>query len=211
MMMQKTRCESAATQGLRSDTIQANKMAASACEQLPHPSLPLACWLWTSPPKTSLAPKDLLKFSENIGFSPNNCWQVYCLHEESLVHWLLASYFQMAPLSHRLHIPLTSPSVWDKPAVECEPVWCCRCSAGGCWSAVALPGHWSGAQLTMSGLARRKVTQAALWCIEVTVSEPTHTARSRLLRLHYRGHYLHGISGIPGYEMRHIHIIWLQI
>lgn len=105
MMMQKTRCESAATQGLRSDTIQANKMAASACEQLPHPSLPLACWLWTSPLKTSLAPKDPLKFSENIGFSKNNFWQVCCLHEESMIHWLLTSHFQIAPLSHRLHTP----------------------------------------------------------------------------------------------------------
>lgn len=49
MMMQIVRCESAVAQGLRSDTFQATKRAERASMRLPSPSLPLACWLRTSP------------------------------------------------------------------------------------------------------------------------------------------------------------------
>lgn len=48
MMMQILRCESAVTQGLRSDTLQATQKAASASVR-PQPLYPLACWLTTSP------------------------------------------------------------------------------------------------------------------------------------------------------------------
>lgn len=99
MMMQKTRCESAAAQGLRSDTIQANEMAASACERLPHPSLPLACWLWTPPShfKPASLPKTPPPLSDNIDFSKKNkknngFWRV-CrpFNREIIVYWLLIS------------------------------------------------------------------------------------------------------------------------
>lgn len=49
MMMQIVRCESAVAQGLRSDTFQATKKAESASMRPPHPLIPLACLLRTSP------------------------------------------------------------------------------------------------------------------------------------------------------------------
>lgn len=172
----------------------------------PTPHTPTGLLAVDLPTKTSLAPEDPLKFSENIGYSKkHNCWQVCCLHEESvsLAH---AFSFPNGPFSHWLNIPLKSPSLWDKLGVECEPVWCCSGSAGGCWSAVASPGHWSGAQ--------RKMAQGHAGGVMVhwgEVSEQTRTARSRLLRLHYRGQHSHGMSGILGYKMWRIHMIWLQI
>lgn len=46
--MMQLRCESAVTQGLRSDVLQATKMLESAGLH-PEPPFPLALWLWTSP------------------------------------------------------------------------------------------------------------------------------------------------------------------
>lgn len=46
--MMQLRCESAVTQGLRSDVLQATKMPESAGLH-PEPPFPLALWLWTSP------------------------------------------------------------------------------------------------------------------------------------------------------------------
>lgn len=67
MMMQIVRCESAVTQGLRSDTLQATKKAASA--SMRPPSLtPLGLLVADlSPLTTSLAPK-CPQISDKIGF-----------------------------------------------------------------------------------------------------------------------------------------------
>lgn len=176
MMMQIVRCESAVAQGLRSDTSQATKMAASACERLPYPLLPLACWLWTSPHITSLAPK-CPQISDRIGFRKVIHFDM-CLSLSLVNGCWLAFHFQMPPVwnqngSHRLlpstflRCPLYSEI---SQGVKCEPVWCCRCTASGCWSAAASPGHSTGAAAKIMIFARRKVTQAALygalrwWC-----------------------------------------------
>lgn len=109
--------------------------------------------------------------------------------------------------SHRL-LPSTSlpcPLYSEiSQGVKCEPVWCCRCTASGCWSAAASPGHSTGAAAKRMIFARRKVTQAALygalrwWC-------RTDTHRALAFVAHaLQGPLLTRLSSILGCEMRWI-------
>lgn len=118
----------------------------------------------------------------------------------SIGYWLLISKRSPAPCSHRLQFPLKSPPLWDRSGGSSVS------QSGAAWwmlvcSCLTWPLKRRASEET-GDLARRKVTQAALWCIEVTVSAETRAARSRLLRLHYRGRYSHGMSGILGWERR---------
>lgn len=178
-------------------------MAASACERLPHPSLPLACWLWTSPLKTSLAPEDHPESQTKLALSKRLILtSKLSIYFGKLGPLAVGFLFPNTPCNHWLDRPFVSPWVWETSGVECEPVWCCRCSAVGCWSAVALPGHWSGAPARSERPCQAQGHASGIMVHWGDVSKQTHTARSRLLRLHYRGHNSHGMSGILGCEMR---------
>lgn len=177
MMMQIVRCESAVAQGLRSDTSQATKMAASACERLPYPSLPLACWLWTSPLITSLAPK-CPQISDRIGFRKIIHFDM-CLSLSLVNGCWLAFHFQMPPVwnqngSHRLlsstflRCPLYSEisqggSVWASLVLQvyCQWMLVCSCLTWPFNRRSSEKNDFCQAQSHASGI---------IWCIEVMVS-----------------------------------------
>lgn len=113
-------------------------------------------------------------------------------------HWLLWS----------LNSPQTPPFCSEKLGTECVPVWCCRCSARGCWSAAVSLGHSASAAAKYWPLPRAR-SRSFLWCIVVVmVAIDTHPrARMELLRMHYRDHHLHEVSSIPGCEISFPHRI----
>lgn len=92
MMMQIVRCESAVAQGLRSDTFQATKKAASASKRLPIPSLPFGLLVADLPthnqPRTQMPPN----LRHNWLFKSKSFF--FFLTNSSTNSCLLAAYYQ---------------------------------------------------------------------------------------------------------------------
>lgn len=172
---------------------------------IPTPLTPFGLLVVDPPLNQPRSRRPPQKISDNIGFSKKKTIHfdecVYFMEKwSSIGYWLLISKHPLSPCSHRLHFPLKSPPLWDRSGGSSVS------QSGAAWwmlvcSCLTWPLKRRASEET-GDLARRKVTQAALWCIEVTVSAETRAARSRLLRLHYRGRYSHGMSGILGWERR---------
>lgn len=183
MMMQIVRCESAVAQGLRSDTLQATKKAASASMRPPPPSLPLACWLRTSPHSQPASLPNAPKSQTRLAFG-----RTFTLNEfqYSAINscWLVD--FSNCPMiwNHRLIPPCPPP--------QCSPLfWDTLRVPSVCQSGVAgvLPGI---AGLQLSHLAIQRAQQRSndlcqeqghassiTWCIVVVVvARDTHTPRA---------------------------------
>lgn len=199
LMMQIVRCESAVTQGLRSDILQATKKGGKRKHATPTPSLPLARLLWTSPHSQPAS----LPNAPNLRFTIGFFFKTLYLTTNNWLDPNAPSFNSVATgWNIKPHNPLYSeilPGCWVCASLVAQ-VFCPGLVV--CSSLIwPFSERSSDAQQPLPG-ARSSKRHNMVNC---GGSGNRHTPRACVcLRMHYRDHHLHKLSFIPGCDINGI-------